>query len=136
MPDTDPPLTRRRFTHHLALGTMAASVVGCSGTQDQQNTSSQDEPSAEPPQTAEQPADAPPEELPQEAKPEQLSADELIIRLVEQVETRNLTPEQREAILQEVRRQLRRSRILSVFPLKNDDAPAFVFRPFRGDERS
>ncbi|GAB4134782.1 MAG: hypothetical protein Tsb009_00180 [Planctomycetaceae bacterium] len=111
-------VTRRQFARQIAISATAVPLTGClpdSSPTVLANESDAKKKHADKSETSSDPAD-------------------LLLSVVkQQYPHENLTDEVLAKIRSDIRYQLRMSRTLSKFPLKNADEPAFVFSAYRND---
>jgi hypothetical protein len=117
-----PSISRREFAARLSLGAAAIPLAAVPAAA----LASQ----AQAPKSSETPINAQPD--PTEPKPPTQS--ELLLDVVRlRYADERLTDEVLEHIRGEIEADLFRSAVLHGYPLKNSDAPAFVFAAYRGD---
>ena len=106
------PVDRRTFTHTLLTASALTAVTGAADVQ----AADEDK----------KPADKPPESPP----------GALFLQLVLQTSPHaKLAGEALEEVQTDIEQQLRRSRVLSKFPLANGDEPAGGFRAYRARDK-
>lgn len=116
------PFNRREFAKALVLGAATVPVA-----QPSRSAAAGDRPQQKPVQ-AERP------EASKQEKPEASEADLVLAVVKHHYPDERLDEKVLDAIRGDIQGDLARSRVLSSFPLKNSDEPAFVFAAYRADD--
>lgn len=127
MPDES--ISRRHFAHRVMAGTASGSLIAVASAGSMSALA--DEPAKSPAAVKETTSAPDPDEPPRREPPEEAYLLGLVLK---RYPDERLSERAIGDILQDIRSDTGRSRVLSAFPLRNSDEPGFVFRAWRADD--